>query len=359
MEVLNQLLNSQLGFASIMQYIGALSAIILAMILRKIVFIVFLARIKKWTEKTESNIDDMIIKDIDKPLGFLFMLIGVFVACVILDLPVEPVNVKKFTFLLLKSMFVVNICWFLLLGTDVLSMIFDKLAAKTESKLDDQMVPLVRKGLKFFLLLITFVIVIQNLGYSISTLLAGLGIGGLAFALAAKDTVSNLFGSLTIFLDNPFQIGDRIEVGGVIGNVEEVGFRSTKIRTLEKTQISIPNSMITNMVINNISKRPQRRIKFNIGVTYETSPDKLEESVNTIRKILIEHPQIDKEKQYVYFDMFLDSALNISVSCYANTKLKREFKEIQQEVNLKIMRSLQELGVEMAYPTQTIYVNRV
>jgi MscS family membrane protein len=197
---------------------------------------------------------------------------------------------------------------------------------------------------------------IQNLGYSISGLLASLGIGGLAVALAAKDTLSNIFGSLMILLDRPFHVGDWVKAGDLEGIVEEVGFRSTKIRTFAKTQITVPNNVIANLAVDNMSRRPRRRIKLTIGITYESSPDQIRRAVTGIREMLGNHPAIDQEFFLVNFTDFGASSLDILVYCFTKTNVWEEYLEARQDVCLKIMEILDGLGLEIAFPSRSLYI---
>ena len=205
---------------------------------------------------------------------------------------------------------------------------------------------------------LTFVMIIQNLGYSVSSLLAGLGLGGLAFALAAKDSLANMFGSVTIFTDRPFQIGDWVKTPAVEGVVEDVGFRSTRIRTFEKTLVTIPNSKIANDTIENMDARPIRRIMMTVGVTYATSADQMEQAVEAIREILKTHPHVDQGYWLVYFTGFGASSLDIFIYCFADTKVWADYLDVRQSVNLLVMRKLNELGLEIAFPSQTVYLRR-
>jgi MscS family membrane protein len=197
---------------------------------------------------------------------------------------------------------------------------------------------------------------IQNLGYSISGLLASLGIGGLAVALAAKDTLSNIFGSFMIILDRPFHIGDWVKAGDMEGVVEEVGFRSTKIRTFAKTLITVPNNIIANLAIDNFSRMPNRRIKLNVGVTYETSPAQMRRAVSLIREMLTNHPAIQQDFFLVNFTDFGASSLDIMVYCFTTTTVWGEYLDARENVCLKIMDILEELGLEIAFPSRSVYL---
>ncbi|RLB60187.1 MAG: mechanosensitive ion channel family protein, partial [Deltaproteobacteria bacterium] len=199
---------------------------------------------------------------------------------------------------------------------------------------------------------------IQTFGYPVTGVIASLGIGGLAFALAAKDTVSNIFGSLMIIFDRPFQVGDWIKAGDMEGTVEEVGFRSTKIRTFAKTLISVPNNIIANLALDNYSRMPKRRIRLTVGVSYDATPTQMREAVSRIRELLKTHPAIDQEFFLVNFTDFGASSLDIMVYCFTTTTVWGEYLDAREDVCLKIMDTLAELGLEIAFPSATVYLRQ-
>jgi len=275
----------------------------------------------------------------------------------LLQLPVTPVDLQKIAAAGLQLLVTVAIAWFLFNMVALLESYLQQWVEKTESVLDDHLLPFVRKSLRAFIVFLAVIMTIQNLGYSISGLLASLGIGGLAVALAAKDTLSNIFGSLMLILDRPFHIGDWVKAGGMEGVVEEVGFRSTKIRTFAKTLITVPNSSLANMEIDNFSRMPKRRIKLSIGVTYETKPAQMRQAVEAIRSLLRQHPAIDQDFFLVNFTDFGASSLDIMVYCFTSTTVWGEYLDAREDLCLKIMTALEGLGLEIAFPSRTIYLH--
>jgi len=196
------------------------------------------------------------------------------------------------------------------------------------------------------------------MGYSISGLLASLGIGGIAIAMAAKDTIANVFGSIMILVDRPFAIGDWVKTSEFEGVVEEIGFRSTKIRTFERTLVNVPNSALANMVIDNIDARNERRIKMRIGLTYDTTPAQMEAAIAGIEAILRDHPGVDQSYKLVKFDEFADSSLSIFLYYFSASKVWAEYLQVRQEINLQIMQLLESLDLEFAFPTQTVHLQK-
>ncbi len=336
-------------------YLAAFGAILVGFIAKKIVNIVF-KRLIKASESTRFAFDDILFNSLSRPVEWAVALAGVFIALLILPIPKEPINIEKFVWSLLTGSSVALVVWFAIRLVDGLADIWAKKAAETETKLDDQLVPILRRSTKVFLFIIGVVLVLQNLGYSVGSLLAGLGIGGLAVAMASKDTVANLFGSLVVFLDKPFQIGDWVEMGDIEGTVEEVGLRTTRVRTFANSVITIPNLLFTTRPINNWSRMKKRRIKMTIGVTYAASQQKIDELVKRIRKIIEDDQQIRSDFYLVNFDNFGPSSLDIFIYCFTATTNWAEFLQAKQGFMFKVMDCVKELGLEFAYPTQTVHV---
>jgi len=198
--------------------------------------------------------------------------------------------------------------------------------------------------------------IIQNAGGDVGSLLAGFGIGGVAVAMASKDTIANLFGSVVIFIDRPFQIGDWVDIGGQEGTVEEVGLRVTRIRTFANSLITVPNSQLTTTAINNWSRMQKRRIKLTIGLTYDSNADQMEKAVEAIRDVLRSDERIAQDFFLVNFTDFGPSSLDIFVYCFTNTVRWDEYMQVRQEVLLAFMRRIQALGLSFAFPSQSVYV---
>ncbi len=343
---------------SLWQYMAFAGILVLTIFVRFFIRYFLDVWLKRLTEKTDWEADDKLLAAFRKPAFFLVWISGIYLALEVLDLPTDPIDIPRFLVALYTSLLIVDAAWFIYQSTAILSIYMQKFTAQTESKLDDQLVPIIQKALRVIVVILAFVMIVQNLGYSVSSLLAGLGLGGLAFALAAKDSLSNVFGSVTIFTDRPFQIGDWIKTPSVEGVVEDVGFRSTRIRTFDKTMVTIPNSRIANETIENMDARPIRKVSMTIGVTYDTSADKMQQVVEELKKILTEHPSVDQGYHLVYFTDFGDSALTIFLYYFSKSKVWAEYLETRQSVNLAIMRKLEQLGVEFAFPSQTVYLKQ-
>lgn len=246
--------------------------------------------------------------------------------------------------------------WILYNLIDILSFYLARMAQRTGGKLDDQLVPLIRKSLRVFVVFMAVLVAFQNLGYSLTSVLAGLGLGGLAFALAAQDTIGNFFGSLTVILDRPFQVGDWIKVGDSEGTVEEVGFRSTRIRTFYDSQIVIPNSEMANATIDNLGRRRYRRKSLTLGVTYDTPPQRIEAFCEGIRELIRLLPYMRKDYFHVYFNNY--GAYSLDVLMYVFVQAPDWGTELREwhRLFLCIARLAEKLGVEFAFPTQTLHL---
>ena len=230
-------------------------------------------------------------------------------------------------------------------------------ASTTESSIDDILVPLVGKTLRGVILLLGGIIILKSLtGVEIGPLLASLGIGGLAVALAAKDSVANFFGTLTILLDKPFQVGERIVIDNYDGVVEEVGFRSSRIRTLTGHLVTIPNEKLVNSTVENIGKRPHIRWLTNIGITYDTPPEKVEEAVRILEMIIADHEGLHSDfPPRVFFNGFNDWSLNIMVLLWYHPANYWDFQVFIQRICLKILGQFREAGIDFAFPSRTVY----
>jgi len=238
---------------------------------------------------------------------------------------------------------------------DLMSAVLKVRAARTESTLDDQLVPLLGKSLKWFIWGIGLLLFLQNvLGYEISSLLAGLGIGGLAVAFAAQDTLANIFGAVMIFIDRPFKVGDAVNLEGFEGSIEAIGLRSTRLRTWDGTLVSIPNRTVASTNINNLAARPMRRTNSIIGLVYDTSTAKLEEALTILRDVLANHPETGQYR--AYFNRFGDFSLNILVQHWCKSMDYEVYLRALEEINMEIKRRFEAAEIEFAFPTQTLHL---
>ena len=333
----------------------ALALVFLGLLSRRIIRWVFGGFLKRRAGKTRVQWDDDLVELVPRPLALVLQVLVWFGIAFLLQLPDEPTNIRRFVINGLMAALAVAVTWVAFRLLDVLSRAADRAATKTETRLDDQLVPLLRKTLKVFLAFIVAVVVVDKMGYSVASVIASLGIGGLALALAAKDTVANFFGSVVVFTDQPFHVGDWVEFGGVEGIVEEVGMRTTRIRRFDKSLATVPNQTFTNTTIVNHSKRPMRRLRLVVGLSYETSPAQMQAFLESVRALLADTPALDPESNLVYFNEFADSSLNVFVQGFTLSTAFTDFMETQEEVLLRIMKLVEAQGLDIAFPTRTIY----
>ena len=245
---------------------------------------------------------------------------------------------------------------------DVVEYYLERWTSRTETKLDDMLVPVVRKSLRITITVVASIYIIDNiLDQDVGSILLSAGVGGIAIALAAKDTIANFFGSVTIFTDRPFQIDEMIKIGDNVGPVEEVGFRSTRLRTLYGNVVTIPNSVIANSVVENISQRPFIRRTSNLTITYGSGHAKAKQAVGIIKEMLADMPEvnaIEDKPPRVYFSEFNDWSLNIYMSYWVSPPDYWLYQEVNERVNLEIMKRFEVAGIEFAFPSQTLYVKK-
>jgi MscS family membrane protein len=325
-----------------------------------IVLIAFLVRsilrsVLKKAEKKNTGFFGTLARDFVKPAAFLTIILGIYISIVIHALPPSTIEWVRKVFLFFVT---VNVLWLLMKVIDSVAEQMDSVAENTESKMDDQLVPILRKLAKFILVVIGVIFYMQSNGYPVSGILAGMGIGGLAMALAAQDSISGIFASIVIFLDKPFMVDDFIEVNGVIGTVEEIGIRSTRIRTVEKTLVTLPNKEIMDSNINNYSKRPMRRTATTVGVTYDTTPQKMKELLKQLRQMMKDDEDVDNENVYVNFTGFGDSSLDIEMKYFILTVEYQKWLNKREDINLKIMQIVYDLGLDFAFPSTTVYLEK-
>jgi MscS family membrane protein len=239
---------------------------------------------------------------------------------------------------------------------DVFADVMIKRAERTETKLDDQLVPLVRKSLKVVTVVLGVIFVLQNMEVDVASLIAGVSLGGLAFTLAARDTVANLFGSISIFADQPFQVGDWVQMQGVEGIVEEVGMRSTRVRTFYRSVVSIPNSKVADGIIDNYGARDARRTFIRLGVRYDTTPEQMEAFCDGIRAILSTNQAVKKDLYHVYFNGFGESGLEIMLYFFVVASTWQDELRQKHLMFLEILRLAKALEVQFAFPTRTLHL---
>lgn len=283
-----------------------------------------------------------IIRSLEAPVRLLFIVVGLSVSVNIIGLPDGS---KAFMNHIIRTIIIFSVFLAVYGNSHAISVVFQKFFKNTGSDAENLIIIIFSSGIRFAIIFITCTITLQEWGYDIAGLLAGLGLGGLAFALAAKDTVSNLFGGIIIMIDKPFSIGDWICTSRVEGIVEYIGFRSTRIRTFEQALVTVPNSIMSSEPITNCSRMGKRKMTFRLGITYEATAEQLKECIKQIRTLLEEHPDIHPETVMVYFDKFGEGKQDILVCLFTRAIEWQDYLEVQQDINFKIMNILNEMGI--------------
>ena len=307
---------------------------------------------RKLTEKTAARFDDIVLDMVEEPIVLAVTAAGTWASLTTLHLP------ELATTWTAKVFYIV----FVLLFAWMLVRVFDSLVEEyvvpfveaSESDFDDQLLPILRRGIKMGIWALAIIVGADNAGYDLGAVVAGLGIGGLAFALAAQDTVANFFGGVTIFVDQPFRIHDRIKVNGFDGYVREIGLRSTRIETLDFRMVTMPNSKVATASVENVSSESHKRETLILGLTYDTSADRIEEAFGILGAICDEMEGVTLERTLL--QSFADFSLNIECVYYIDTAMDPWIKA--GEFNHEVLRRFNAAGLEFAFPTRTIHVHQ-
>lgn len=305
----------------------------------------------KFIRKTPTELFTQILLAYEKPIQWLFIIIGLRVSAEYFPY----IDQDSELFLnLIRAAIICLISWGLYNLASSTSIIFESINKRTKFVLDDILVPFISKSLRLIIIAITITVILEIFDYSISGFIAGLGLGGLAFALAAQDALSNLFGGFVILTERPFSIGDWILTPSVEGTVEDITFRSTKVRTFAQALVTVPNSTLANEPITNWSKMGKRRISTNLRITYDTPTDKIKSVVQQINDLLRNHPGVHQETIFVTFDEYKDNGVDIMLYYFTKTTIWGEYLAVKEEINFKIMDILEKEGVSIAIPSRKI-----
>ncbi|VAX25825.1 Small-conductance mechanosensitive channel [hydrothermal vent metagenome] len=362
MEHVTAFLNTKYFGVSAYQLSLSFAILLATLTFRRIVANVLLRFLERQAKKTETKLDDAMVVAIRPPVETGILVYGVWLAITVLPHPTEPVNVKQFIESAGHILILLIVAWLIFRLLAVIDLFLKKLADNPDHWLDGHMLPLIGNALRILVVIISGIMIAQNMGYSVSGLIASLGLGGAALALASKDTLSNLFGSLMIIIDKPFKVGDWVKGASFEGVVEEIGFRSTKIRTFGKTIENIPNNLLANVIVENMDRRKDaglnvRRIKMIIGISYDADAGKMEEVLQEIKNILKNDEGVDQNQTIlVNFTDFGESALDIFIYYFSDNAGWQYYLDVRQRVNLKIMRKLEDMNLSLAFPSRSVYI---
>lgn len=322
-------------------------------LLTKIISFIGKKYLKPLTRKTTNIIDDIIYDALKPPVLFGLMLIGLWFAIHHLNTTTKFISMVDDAYRVLITL---NVTWFFAsLFNGLLQNRWGGLSSKSAKHREhhEKMMPMIRRAVLIVVWIIGVITALSNINVDISALLGTLGIGGIALALAAQDTVKNIFGAFTIFADRPFNIGDVIQLDEFEGTVVDIGIRSTKMRSSDKRLITFPNSKITDASIVNVTAEPMRQVVMKIGLTYDTTPEKMKEALHLLQEIPSKVEFVSERDISAYFSDFGDSALTITFTYYI--KKKGDISKTTSNVNMMILTSFNEMGLVFAFPTRTVY----
>lgn len=304
--------------------------------------------LRRAASRTATRLDDILISVLNKPVVVLASLVGSYLAYHQLEVPHA---FDTWADRLFKVTTVLTLTWLVVRLLDMLvqEYLVPQAQRDESAQVRSQLVPVVRSAVKVLGWGLGGVLALNNAGYNVSALLAGIGIGGLAMAMAAKDTVANIFGGVTVFADKPFRVGQRIRVSGYDGTVEEIGIRSTRIRTLEGPIVIVPNFKFTDSLLENVTEEPSRRVRHELGVVYETPPAKLEEAIALLNRLVDDHQDLLEQERVVSFTEFREYSLVIVFAYYI--RKDADIFKTQTRIHIELMRRFAAAGIEFAYPT--------
>ncbi len=321
--------------------------------------------------KTEPTVLTLFLKSLSKPAYVAFFALALYLSklCLVFENlqttpPVEGISatIETAWLQIAKAIAAITVAYAIFRLVDIAEYYLLRWTGKTDTRLDDMLVPVIRKSLRVTIAIIAVIYIVDNvLHQDVKSILLGAGVGGVAIALAAKETIANFFGSITIFADRPFQVAELVKIEGHFGPVEEVGFRSTRVRTLDGHLVTIPNSTIANSIIENVGRRPFIRRTSNITITYDSKYDKTKKAVDIIKQILADTLEVNKDPDHpprVYFSDYNDCSLNIYMSYWVKPPDYWLYHEVNERVNFEIMKQFTEADIEFAFPTQTLYLKK-
>ena len=356
--MLTQLLNNpifQIEFLgnTVCSWITAVFVFIGAVAALKIFQVAIVAKLKSLAKKTKTDIDDIAINAIYAIHWPFYVFVSAYISLNFL---------KEVHFLVQKWSYYIILIAVIYYSIKVAQEFIDYAAKKiiqkreAEEKADTGMIKVLSGIAKFVLWVSAFLLILSNLGYNITSLIAGLGIGGIAIALALQNVLGDLFSAIAIYFDQPFKDGDFIIVGADMGIVKKIGIKTTRIQTLQGEELVISNNELTNVRIQNFGKMERRRIVFSIGVDYNTPHAKLKNIPDMLREIIENHSKAEVDR--VHFKEFGDSSLNYEIVFYVNAPEYAVYMDIQQAVNLDIVEKFEKEKIGIAYPTTTVYVKK-
>ncbi len=348
-----QALQGTFGSYPMWQYVASLVWVILAFVTAGVVDWLMTRILRQFTAKTKTDFDDKLLQILHKPVKFAILMLMLNAGVHMFAWPEWAEKALSVVFTLAVAATIIY------LAVRLLELVMRYVEGKffaDDAQLAQMLLPVLSKSLKVFVIIIGLLTTAQHLGMPITSVLAGLGVGGIAVALAAQNTLANVFGSITILTDRPFRVGDRVQIDKYDGMVETIGLRSTRIRALDGALVVIPNKTVADSSINNVSMRPSIRETFSISLTYDTPAERVQEAVQMLREIFKNHP--NTLDHIVFWKTYAAASLDIFVVYWCKTTDFRVFAQSLEEINLEVKRRFDAAGFEFAFPTQTLYLRK-
>ena len=345
---------------SMKDYIYFFGIILIGLIFKKLISKYLSNILYKVVGKKDNNIGiDKFDELLTKPIGFFIVLCFIYFGASYVSYPsfidenFQSIFSKIFSLILIYAIYKIFVK-----VIDYIGLILKQRAAETENKMDDQLIPFAIEIGRILVVIFALFFILGNVfDINITALATGLGIGGIAIAMASKESLENLLGSFTIFFDRPFTVGDVVKVGTVTGLVEKVGFRSTRIKTFDKSVVTVPNKKMIDAELDNLGLRPVRRVKFHIGLTYDTSTEQIKNIVSDIQEMINSHEKTNEEGK-VRFQEFGASSLDIMVLYYVNSPKWEDLIDVKEDVNYKIMDIVKKHNSDFAFPSTSVYLHQ-
>ncbi|TDQ37182.1 mechanosensitive ion channel family protein [Aureibacillus halotolerans] len=329
----------------------AVTIFLLFLLLRKLFTTYIFKLIIKVSRKAKSDFLTQLLLSFEKPTNILWIVIGTYLALQYLPYAITD---KSFVLHTYRSILIFLMGWGLYRLSSSNSTFLKRFASKNELDEESMLIPFLSKILRVLVVVITIAVIVSEWGFNVNGFVAGLGLGGLAFALAAQETIANFFGGIVIISGRPFRKGDWIQTPTVEGMVEDISFLSTKVRTFANAVETVPNSTISKESIINWSEMTMRRVYYTFGVRHQTTPEQLEQCLNEIRTLLREHDGIVSHNFMVFFDKFTETSYEIYMYYFTKTTVWAEWFAIKEEVNFEILKILENAGVSISAPTRVV-----
>lgn len=331
----------------------SIAALIIFAIIRYIYKNVVLKILRRVTMATTFAYDEEILEAFEQPINVVILITGIYTAINVS--PIDHAASIVFIDRILRSTIVIAFFWGCYNMSDTTHGLMVEVLSRFGIRSEESVSSIISTILRILIVLLGFVTIAKEWNYDISGFVASLGIGSLAVAFAAKDALANVFGSLIIILDKPFQIGDWIMANGIEGTVEKITFRSTCVRTFPQELVYIPNSLLSNTPITNFTRREKRRVDFVLGLTYDTTHSQIVKVIEQIKAYLDQLEDVYSEDISVTFVGYGDSSLNVRIICYTKTGVHSEYLAILEKINLKLMQIMEDCNVSCAFPSTSVY----